>query len=261
MIAGNFELLKSQRITKVSMIHPQGSMNVCTKFLRNPFSSYGEISVWTKVLSWLTDSHCHPYSHPASMDKSYSSKNKHLCRWVSWQHSDIMTSLTEKALVGASVYTQTSTPWTAAAVVSMIYVLFSETELSHVCACTRTTSKVWYLYACSWVFVLALLLECIWIHVIECECVRTGAWYRKVWEGLCAWLECFLVNVCRYACASATELGFVFPAWMDTVINTIYFIYIPYTDIFKSHLSVFSICILCSLFLSSTCSVPLHHGH
>ncbi len=46
--------MKSQRITKVSMIHPLGTMNVCIKNCLNPSDRCWDISVWAKVAALLT---------------------------------------------------------------------------------------------------------------------------------------------------------------------------------------------------------------
>lgn len=42
--------MKSQGITKVIMVRPVGTMNVCAKFQGEPFDSYINISSWTKVV-------------------------------------------------------------------------------------------------------------------------------------------------------------------------------------------------------------------
>ncbi len=43
-------LEENQGIATVNRIHHVGTMNVCTQFHVNPFSSYSDISVWVKVV-------------------------------------------------------------------------------------------------------------------------------------------------------------------------------------------------------------------
>ncbi len=48
------------------------SMDMDSTCHGNPSSSYWDISVWTKVVDWPTDQHCHPQSHIASMSNKKS---------------------------------------------------------------------------------------------------------------------------------------------------------------------------------------------
>lgn len=45
---------KNQMISKVIMIHPLGTMTVCTKFQANPLNSCWDISPWAKVVDQPT---------------------------------------------------------------------------------------------------------------------------------------------------------------------------------------------------------------
>ncbi len=76
--------MKSQRITKVITVYPEGTMNVCTKFHDSLLNSCWDISVWTKAADRPTkrptNQHGHPQSHTVSMAKKFWSNS-------TWYHS------------------------------------------------------------------------------------------------------------------------------------------------------------------------------
>lgn len=47
--------MKSQNSSKVLMILPLGNVDICSEFRGNLSSSCTDISVWGKVVAWLTD--------------------------------------------------------------------------------------------------------------------------------------------------------------------------------------------------------------
>ncbi len=54
---------EEKSVDRLSRIHYLGTMNICTRFYRNPSNSCWDISVWTKVVDRPTDQHWHPWGH------------------------------------------------------------------------------------------------------------------------------------------------------------------------------------------------------
>lgn len=65
--------MKSQGVTKVNKIHAMETTNVWTKFYGNLSSSW-DISVWAKVMDWLKDWHCYPYSEKHASKDGWTEK-------------------------------------------------------------------------------------------------------------------------------------------------------------------------------------------
>lgn len=167
--------------------------------------------------------------------------NKHLCWQVSWHHDLFVWTGTSGCI---SIYT----PCTAAPMVSMASVLFWVKD--SVCVCT-TYSTCMYAAGC------LCLPECIWIHVIKCECVCTGAWYRKEREtsSVCknGWVsssECVQVWLC-----SCCWTG-VCSAWVNTVINAIYLLLISSSLRLFQPGHIFKVTRVCLLATRLHCCTP-----
>lgn len=143
-------------------------------------------------------------------------------------------------------------------VVSMIYVLFLETELS--CAHTPKIPVRMQLGVC--------VCPPAWVHLNSSNWMWMCVHGCMVWNSvrrLCAWMtKCFLVNVCndhvcRYVCTSASEFGIVFFCLDGLCYN--YCIYIIYDKLISSKPQPSNLISFVSHFMSFTCSIPLNHWH